>query len=88
MDLMSHVTFCMDLTNTIQESQLESLMEETKSSYVEEWATKHAFPLSSSPSMSLSPDDRKSSVSSSRRLLPRPPMFSPESDQSPVTPPR
>ena len=81
---------------------MDSLMEETKSSYVEEWATKHAFPLASPPSMSLSPDERKSSVSStrssSRRMLPRPPsrdrevvmeLFSPESEQgSSLTPPR
>ena len=72
-------------------------MEKNKSSYVEEWATKHAmFPMNSP--MSLSPDERKSSVSStrssSRRMLPRPPsrdkeLFSPESELgSSLTPPR
>ena len=84
------------ISNTFlsQESRLESLMEKTKSSYVEEWATKHAmFPMTSP--MSLSPDERKSSVSStrssSRRMLPCPPkdteLFSPESEQGSSLPP-
>ena len=64
-------------------------MEETKSSYVEEWATKHAFPGAgcSPPSLSpvLSPEERRTpataTATKSRRLLPRPPQDpSPESE--------
>jgi len=71
-----------DSPASAQEPPLESLLEETKSSYVEEWATKHAF-AATSPCQSMSPDDRKSSCNTStrsRRMLPRPPASGTEQD--------
>lgn len=81
----------------LQEARLSSLAS-NKTSYVEEWATKHAFPVSSQPecfpNSSRSPDGTKSSLNSnkSRRLLPATPhmdtrpgeslQFSPDSEQS------
>ena len=71
------------LTVTFQEirDDLESLLERNhdKSSYVEEWASKHAFPHTSleplSPRDTFSPEETKSSLTSnkSRRMLPATP---------------
>jgi len=69
---------------SLQEPRLSSLSS-NKTSYVEEWATKHAFPVSSPPecfvNTSRSPDGTKSSLNSnkSRRLLPA----TPQSDSRP-----